>query len=230
MIDIHTHILPFVDDGSKDLESSLNLVRESVSFGVTDLFLTPHYYKSRNYLSSYQENKKVFDMLVSEVDHLKIPVTLHLGNEIFYQFEAVEKLRQHVVSPLGNSKMVLIEFVTFEEEEDIVEAIHNMKALGFIPIIAHIERYSYIKNISDYEIIKKMGALIQINAGSVVGASGSQSKKLVWKLMKLGLVDFVASDIHTFRKNYLKDAYELVSKKFDKDYANHIFHNDIILK
>ncbi|MGD9909575.1 MAG: tyrosine-protein phosphatase [Candidatus Izemoplasmatales bacterium] len=230
MIDIHTHILPFIDDGSKTLEESIQLLEEEQRIGVTDVFLTPHYIKHRNYLSTYQENKAVFENFVNEVKKRDIHVNLHLGNEVYYHFDSVAHLRNQTVVPMGSSKFVLIEFSTSEEEEDIGEAIHNMKALGYTPIIAHIERYSYIKNFKDYELIKRMGAYIQVNASSVTGSSGSQYKKLAFKLIKAGLVDFIASDIHTFRKNELSQAYELVSKKFGIDKANYLFHNEIILK
>lgn len=230
MIDIHTHILPFIDDGSKTLEESIQLLEEEEQIGVTDVFLTPHYIKHRNYLSTYKENIEVYDQFLEEVKKRNIKVNLHLGNEVYYHFDSVSHLRNQTVVPMGNSKFVLIEFSTSEEEEDIGEAIHNMKALGYIPIIAHIERYPYIKNFKDYELIKRMGAYIQVNASSVTGSSGSQYKKLALKLIKAGVVDFIASDIHTFRKNELVEAYKIVSKKFGIDTANHLFHNEVILK
>jgi len=230
VIDIHTHILPFVDDGSEDLETSLKLLQEEVEIGVTDVFLTPHYMKSRNYLSTYEENKKVFDSFKSEVEKRDISIRMHLGNEIYYNFTSIEKLRNRTVVPLGQSKMVLIEFSTDEEEEDFGEAIHNITSLGFTPIIAHIERYQYVKNFNDYKIIKKMGALIQVNAASIVGARGSQLKKTALKLIKAGLVDFISSDIHAFRTNYMKEAYQFVIKKFGKAMAEQLFNNLMILK
>ncbi|MBU1144334.1 MAG: hypothetical protein KJ971_00570 [Firmicutes bacterium] len=228
MIDIHTHILPYIDDGSKDLESSINLIKESVNFGVTDLFLTPHYMKTRDYLSTYEQNREVFLKLKEIVNELSIPIQLHLGNEIYYTIESIKNLRDKTVIPLGKTKMVLIEFSTIEEE-DIAEAIHNIKALGYCPIIAHAERYSYLKSLSDYEIIKKMGGLIQINAGSVIGQSGLTIKKFIHKLIKNNLIDFVASDIHTFRKNYLKEAYDYVQKKYGTIVAEKLFNNRIML-
>lgn len=230
MIDIHTHILPFIDDGSKTLEESIKLLEEEARIGVTDVFLTPHYIKHRNYLSTYQQNKVVFDQFLAEVQKRHISVNLHLGNEVYYHFDSVSHLRNQTVVPMGCSKFVLIEFSTSEEEEDIAEAIHNMKAIGLKPIIAHIERYPYLKNFHDYELIKKMGAYIQVNASSVTGSSGGQYKKLAFKLIKAGLVDFIASDIHTFRKNELLEAYQLVEKKFGNEVARHLFHNEIILK
>lgn len=230
MIDIHTHVLPFVDDGSTAMDLSLQLLQESVTIGVTDLFLTPHYMKTRDYLSTATENREVFLQLQEEVKKRNIPIRLYLGNEIFYTIDSLHDLRSGIVIPLGDSDKVLLEFSTTDIHEDIGEAIHNVKALGYVPIIAHSERYPYIDSLKDYEIMRKMGALIQVNASSVVGISGKTMQKMAFKLIKNELVDFIASDIHVSRKNYMKEAYHLVSKKFGDRSASRLFMNQSVLQ
>jgi len=227
MIDIHTHILPYIDDGSKTMDASLSMLHKEEELGVTDIFLTPHYMKSRNYMSSAQDNQVVYQQLVEEAQKAGIKIRLHLGNEIYYRLESVSDLRNKLVLPLGNTKKVLLEFHPTQEDEDIAEAIHNMKSLGYTPIIAHIERYDYLK-MTDYPIIRKMGALIQVNAGSLMGVLGDKAKKLALKLIKMDLVDFIASDIHDLRVNYMMEAYHLVEKKFSKELADKLFHNQRI--
>ncbi len=228
MIDIHTHILPYVDDGAKDIASSLQMIQESVHNGVTDLFLTPHFMKIRNYLSVAPENRKIFLELQKEVINQGIKINLHLGNEVYYTIDSLNDLRNKQVIPLGNSKMVLIEFSLSDEHEDIAEAIHNITALGFTPIIAHVERYPYLKE-KDYLIVKKMGAMIQINASSVIGKSGHDMQKIAIKLIRGKYADFVASDIHLSRYNYMQEAYVFVSKKFGSLTAEKLFNNTSIL-
>ena len=230
VIDIHSHFLPFVDDGSPDTTQSLAILREAEGFGVTDVFLTPHYMPTRGYINSATANRIVFDQFVKDVAQQGVRIKLHLGTEIYYTPDTVKLLRDQTVIPLGNSRSVLIEFNAAEEDEDIVEAIHNMKALGFKPIIAHAERYEYIGKIENFRLMKKMGAFIQINAGSVLGKSGSAIQKFVFKLIKEKLVDFVASDMHVFRINYLAEAFKFVEKKFDTATAIAIFHNPVLLK
>lgn len=227
MIDIHTHILPYIDDGSKTMDASLSMLHKEEELGVTDIFLTPHYMKSRNYMSGAQDNQVVYQQLVEEAQKAGIKIRLHLGNEIYYRLESVSDLRNKLVLPLGNTKKVLLEFHPTQEDEDIAEAIHNMKSLGYTPIIAHIERYDYLK-MTDYPIIRKMGALIQVNAGSLMGVLGDKAKKLALKLIKMDLVDFIASDIHDLRVNYMMEAYHLVEKKFSKELADKLFHNQRI--
>ncbi|XMB73141.1 CpsB/CapC family capsule biosynthesis tyrosine phosphatase [Mycoplasmatota bacterium WC30] len=229
MIDIHTHILPYVDDGSPDLETSIALIKSEIEQGVTDIFVTPHYMKYRNFLSTYDNNKAIFNKLKEKVKAEKLDVNLYLGNEIYYNSKTLENLKNEIVIPLDNSKFVLIEFSLSHETEDIPEAIHNLVAIGYIPIIAHPERYPYITDIRDYKIMRKMGAKIQINAGAVNGNYGKKIKKIVLNLIKNDLVDFVASDVHDFRASGMLNAYDVVKKAVSEEKADQIFNNKMIL-
>lgn len=227
MIDIHTHLLPFVDDGSPDWDSSLSLLLEAERNGTTTMFLTPHYMATRNYLSTYEQNKIVFDEFVQKAKERNIRVELHLGSEIYYQLQSVRDLKEKRVVPLGKTNRVLLEFHETEELEDLGEAIHNMKTLGFVPIIAHVERYSYVKE-KDLSIMHKMGALIQVNASSLLGRGGRVDVHTLLKWIKLGHIDFIASDIHVFRKNDMAEAYRLIEKKFGVQTAERLFHNNAV--
>ncbi|MFH0993380.1 MAG: CpsB/CapC family capsule biosynthesis tyrosine phosphatase [bacterium] len=229
MIDIHSHVLPFIDDGSPDMESSLALLREAELQGVKDLFLTPHYYPARGYFSTRSENQEVYANLKKACSEAGIGITMHLGNEIYYSIETIRDLREKIVAPMGNSKMVLLEFSMNKEEEDITEAIHNIRAIGYQPIIAHPERYPYLDKSHDFEVIRKMGGLIQLNAASIVGKYGGAIQKTAFSLLKLGWIDFIASDIHSFRKNQIREAYELVARKIDPETAERVFNNRTIL-
>jgi protein-tyrosine phosphatase len=116
---------------------------------------------------------------------------------------------------------VLVEFDYFKPI-DATEVVYALIYDGFIPIVAHVERYVYI-SISDVLEIKSMGGLIQVNAGSLVGDVKGRLKRRVKKLIKLSLVDFIASDAHASRHNYLKSAYDYVNKKFGNETANKLF-------
>jgi len=227
VIDIHTHILPNVDDGSPDLDTSIDLIKNEINQGVTDIFVTPHYYKYRGYLSSSEQNKKIFDELVDKVNELNLKINLYLGMEVYYTIDMLKLLDDNTLSTMNHSKYVLIEFSLNKELESIPEAINNLTAKGYVPIIAHPERYPYLTNIREYEFIKKMGALIQINASSINGYYGRKVKKFVLNLIKNNLVDFVASDIHSFRTSKLLDAYHIVKKQFSEEIANKLFFNKL---
>lgn len=229
MIDIHTHLLPYVDDGVRDFDEAISIIKDLSNQGVKHIFVTPHYYKMRNYVSPSQENLKIFNQLKEKTSRENIDVFLYLGNEIKYTIDILKAIEQGVVNPLKDS-LYLIEFSTQVTVYEITEAVHNMKSKGFIPILAHIERYDSLNDIKDVKLLKKLGALIQINASSVLGSRGFFTKRWIKKLIKEDCVDFIASDSHTLRPNLMSDAYTYVAKKFSQDKANQLFNNSVILK
>lgn len=230
MIDIHSHVLPGIDDGSPDIDTSIELIKYEAEQGVTDLFVTPHFNKYRGYLSEHRDNQVLFDELFQRVKEEEIDIQLHLGTEIYYDQQTLKHLEKGIVAPLGDSAYVLVEFSLGDETEDIPEAIHNLTAKGYHPIIAHPERYPYMQNPEIYYHLRRMGALIQINASSILGQYGRKIKKLCYKLIEQGYVDFVASDMHSFRQSSLIDAYQAIQKKFGEAVAKGLFQNQSILK
>ena len=228
MIDIHTHILPDVDDGSPDLDTSIKLIKNEIDQGVTDVFVTPHYFKYRGYVSSAEKNEMIFNNLVNEVKRLKLDINLYLGMEIYYDIKILKMLDNKILNTMNNSKYILVEFALDKERESIPEAINNLTAKGYIPIIAHPERYPYLTKLAEYEYIKRMGALVQINAISIIGDYGRKVKKFVLNLIENNLVDFVASDLHSFRNNQMKAAYNIICNKFSVEKANRLFSNNLI--
>ena len=219
MIDIHTHILPFVDDGSFDNNLSLNMLKECVHQGITDIVLSPHYRKiyklPPNILQSEFEK---FNKLVIDAN---IPVNLYLGQEVFIDEYYKQTFTSGRVLTMNKSKFVLIEF-GHESEVDMPEIVYELIVLGYTPIIAHYERYLYSDLKTAFEI-KALGGYIQINADSIVGKNKRFYLKLIKKLFKNDLVDFVASDIHHDRVNHLSQANKYVQKKFGQDVANKVF-------
>lgn len=226
MIDIHTHVIQNVDDGSKSLEASIKLIKQEIEFGVTDLICTPHYRRHMFETDIEDVNLSFFDLL-EEVKKQKLNINLYLGQEIYCRtIEGFEKtlnlLEEKKVLTFQNSKYILLEF-SYTRDIDISEIIYMATKKAYIPIIAHIERYQYIDSIEKVEELIDAGAKIQINASSVIGKDGGKSKKFVNKLISLGLIDFIASDIHENRKNYFKAAHDYVSKKHSKEIANKLF-------
>ncbi len=216
MIDIHSHILPLVDDGSKSLDDSLTMLKNLKKIGVKDVVLTPH--NRGIYLCSKGQLKKEFEKFKKA--SASIGINLYLGQEIYYNDSTLEKLKSGELLTINNSKHVLLEFGA-DNVSEIVEFTYLVKKAGFIPIIAHPERYNSLDSF-DIEEIKSVGGLIQINASSIINGSFS-TRRMVKKLLKLKLVDFIASDIHFNRKLVLDKAKKYVSKKFGKEMADVLF-------
>lgn len=218
MIDIHSHIIPFVDDGSNTIESSIKMILDEQKMGVTDIICTPHFREP--YLLDYKEINKRFNELKEEVKARNIPVNLYLGREVFYEPEIKDILEKDDLS-INKSKYILIEFSTYDHLE-FGDVVYELVLKGYKPIVAHVERYVNF-SIEDAEDVKDAGGLIQINSDSVFKPKRKECLKLVRKMLKEKLVDFVASDIHDDRKNHLKKAHRYISRKCKKDYVEKIF-------
>ena len=219
MIDIHTHILPYIDDGSDSSQISIELLKEAQKQGVTDVFLTPHY--RLRYKREKTEIVEIFEKFCDEVKKENLNVNLYLGQEIYYSRSIRQLISNGNLLSLNNSKYVLVEF-SYMSSSEIDEMIYEITLLGYVPVLAHVERFDFV-SIGLIKQLKSLGALVQINAGSLFAGRFSSSKRKAKKLLKLGLVDFVASDVHSFRPNYLQKANEFIAKKFGRDVANKLF-------
>lgn len=224
MIDVHTHVIPFVDDGSSSIEASISMIKLAIASGVTDLICTPHYRKNM-FETSKQDIIANFIKLKEQVKKENLNVNLYLGQEIKYDKKTKIQILDNELLTINNLNYVLLEF-SYNKDTDISEITYEYSLKGLKPIIAHIERYSYIKTIEDVLEIRNNGGLIQVNASTILGKHGLKAKRFVKKLIKNNLVDFIASDIHENREYNLKEAYIYVDKKFGKDVADNIFNNN----
>lgn len=221
MIDIHAHVIFAVDDGAKTIEESIKILEDAIEQGITDIICTPHFrfgmFETRSAKCIEQ-----FHVLEEEVKKRGLNINLYLGREVYYTKKSASMVERKHLLHLNQTKNVLMEF-SYNEYTEIADIVYNLKCKGYRAVIAHIERYNYIKDIEDVYEIKSMGALIQVNASTICNADGSKQRRTVFKYIKAGLVDFVASDIHFKRINYMKKAYMIIQKKFGKDVAEKLF-------
>ncbi len=219
MIDIHTHILPCIDDGSSSLENSIEMVKEEVRQGVNKIILTPHYRGS--FLPNVDEVTRVFNEFKERVAQENIDVELFLGQEIYVTKDIKKIFKAGKTFSLAGSKFVLIEFA-FARRNEISEIVHELRCEGLRPIIAHPERYEKL-TVDDIYEIKLAGGFMQVNADSIVGDNKRFYKKTIKNMFREGFVDFVASDIHFNRVNRMAEAYKYVKRKFGDDAAEVTF-------
>ncbi|MBE5737766.1 MAG: hypothetical protein E7348_05135 [Clostridiales bacterium] len=219
MVDIHTHILPNIDDGSQSVESSLSMVQQCVEQGVTDIVLTPHYRGEYKY--DKQTAIDSFENFKLKVKEKGLDVNLYLGQEIFIEPDYKRQFKEDTFLTIANGKYVLIEFA-YTGYIDAPEIVYEIIRLGYKPIIAHVERYDSIE-LKDVVEIKELGGYIQVNASSLVNMKIGKVHKKAKILLRCGLVDFVASDVHENRKNNLLKASKYVEKKFGKYIKDKLF-------
>lgn len=217
MVDIHSHVIFGVDDGASSIEESLELIKEMIECGVTDLICTPHY-RIGLFTTSEEIIKNNFNLLLEKVKSENLNINLYLGREVYFKKLIYESLDSFKIN---DKKLILIEF-SYINDPDVEEVLYNIKRLGYSVIIAHVERYNYL-TIDDIISLKSKNVYIQINASTIIGKAGLREKKKAFKLIKANVVDFIASDIHYNRNNYLKKSYDIISKKFGKEMANKLF-------
>ena len=210
MIDIHTHVIPNVDDGSPNLETSIAMIKHEIDIGVDTIYCTPHHIYHR-YEKTVEEIKKNFLLLKEAVEKENLPIKLYLGQEICYTHreDTIAMLERGELLTLNNTKRVLLEFSFTREPEDISDVIYNFGVHGYEIIVAHVERYEWM-TIDKVKALRSEGALIQINSNSYLGLSSWKEKRMTRKLIKLNLVDFVASDTHSFRASTLDKSFKKI--------------------
>ena len=220
MIDIHSHFIFGVDDGSRDLSSSLEMLEQANRDGVSDIICTPHFRKGV-FETPAEVIKKHFDELKAANPY---PINLYLGQEIAKHRGMFSRIASGELFTMNGTRYVLLEF-KYAEDSEIEDTILDAKYSGYKPIIAHVERYEYVKE-KDVKRFIEAGALIQVNADALVLKRGARYKRRVEKYLKHRLVHFVANDMHHSREYCMKKAYEYVSAKFGTDYADDLFINN----
>ena len=220
MIDIHCHLLYGVDDGPKDMEESIKMLRSASEQGVTDIILTPHY---RRGMFKFDKELILKHMEELEPYAQEIGVKLHLGTEFHVNGDIIEYLEEGRCLSLAGSEYVLTEYAYDTEYSYIFQMSHTLLRHGYIPVIAHVERYGcLVKTPKRLEELQEIGAFIQMNAGAVIGEEGWISKNFCKKALKQGWVDVIASDSHGIKKRvcYMEDAYDYISEKYGEKLAH----------
>lgn len=197
MIDVHSHILPGIDDGSKDLDMTIDMITNAVDDGTTGIVATPHYcfdYGSTIYKDVIEYVEKLNQLIKKKGIDLKV----YCGQEVYIYEETIKDLENGVIGTINNSRYMLIEWGLHELPDDLFDIIYELQIRNIVPVIAHIERYRFI--IEDNTLIDKFideGCLFQLNTGSITGIFGSSVKKTAKILIEKGIYSFIGSDAHS---------------------------------
>ena len=227
-IDIHCHIMPGVDDGSPDMETSLEMLRIAQKNCITHIILTPHH-KPMHHNVSPAHNASYREKLQEAALERGIDIKLYSGNEIYYSDETERDLEEGRIATLAESDYVLVEFHPTNPYKAIHNAIYQVQAAGYIPIIAHVERYSdMVDKSSRVEELVDMGCYIQVNANSVMGKYGFGISHFCKKIIKNGWVHFVATDAHDTRRRApeLLECRKYIDRKFGENIGQKLFYDN----
>lgn len=227
-IDIHNHIIYNFDDGPESFEVTKKMLKLAERQNIRHIFATSHFdeYTSPGKLADYYDK---FNIIKTFIQEEGLDVVIHPGAEVYYHDYMVDTIVQYKNYFLGESRpFVLFEFPMFQPSVNL-EIIFKLRLSGVRPIVAHPERYiSVMENTSLIDEFIKLGALIQINAGSILGNFGNKIKKIAQDLIEVGKVHFIASDAHGYegRKFALLDAYEYLSKHVNSEHIDKLFFDN----
>ncbi len=222
MIDIHTHVIYGVDDGSPSIKESMKMVLEAENQGIKALIATPHFHNNAYQKEKVAEN---FMELVQRVEGCG--VSLHLGYEVMVNRELSKLVRNNKMLSLNGSKYLLIELPFDIIPPYSYYTIYNLHLENIVPIIAHPERNRQcVNNFNTFMELVEKGCLLQLDAASIIGVYGTNVKKFTKKLIQLNLAHFVASDAHSSDDytNWYLQAKKQVLKWAGKEYTEKLFN------
>lgn len=211
-IDIHTHILPGIDDGAQDWEQTKRMLKLESEEGVSKVIATPHFDLERDCPSPAQIQDLV--QKANEIAReLSLELTIYPGCEVLFSPGIPEAYRRGDILTLAQSSYLMVEFFPRSSFREIREGVRELCMEGVIPVIAHIERYECLMNEYDrlFEL-EKMGALMQMNGRSLLGKPWDKRMRMCRKLIRNGFIHFLGSDCHndTERPPKMQKVYESI--------------------
>ncbi len=198
IIDIHSHILPGLDDGAKDMDMAMEMVRIYKKNGVDKVIATPHYVKDSSMSTSIEKNKEVLDKLREEIERADLDFEIFLGHEIYLFRDILKELKRGKLGTMNGTSYVFIELAQMDIPDYTRELIRELVAEGYRPILSHPEKNTLI--IEDINIVYDFiqdGALIEVDIPSLCGNFGMDVRKTSEELLKHKMVHFLATGAHS---------------------------------
>ncbi len=195
-IDIHTHILPGIDDGAGDWEECLEMLVRSAECGVSAVIATPHYIPWEDCTDARHLVELCRKAMEKLYEKHGISMDIYPGHEIYYSLEVIDKLKSGEALTLAGSRYVLVEFEPTVSYQLVYKAVKDFQDAHYIPILAHVERYQCLRKTGRLKELKALGALFQMNIRTVQRGFFDANTRWAKKSLRQGMIDFLASDMH----------------------------------
>ena len=227
MIDIHTHILPGLDDGAQDIYDTISMAALAWENGTTAIVATPHCNIPGVYGNYFGEAyQRAFEAAQEAIAREKIPIKLYPGMEVFTTWDLPKMLEEGRIMTLNQTRYVLMEFDFGEDPEFADEILAEVKGTGGIPVIAHAERFEFVQE--DPEMVGQWlekGYAVQVNKGSFRGRFGSRARRTAYQLLNHNMISAIASDAHSpeRRTTCMADVYRELLGEYPKEYLDVLF-------
>lgn len=226
IFDIHSHILPGLDDGAQNEAESLKMLQMAYEQGVKKIVATPHWSRRYHHYSLRQVDAMCYalECRAKEEGVVGPEFCIYPGQEFFYSEEMAEKLENGETLRMAGSRFILAEFFPGVSWSVLFGGVRRLSMLSYQPIIAHIERYPVLREGERVEELIDAGAMLQMNYGSIDGAWYEKDSKWCHKMLKNGYVHFMGTDMHntTSRKPRIDDAVRWLTNHLEQEYVEDI--------
>ncbi|MBQ8617806.1 MAG: hypothetical protein IJ418_09915 [Clostridia bacterium] len=225
-VDIHQHLVFDMDDGARSFEESKNMICLAYEQGVSHIIATPHCIPGVQefHMERFKKNLQLINDWCREQ---KKPVSVHMGAEVYYTPHTVQWLTDGRVPTLASSNYILIEFSSNASYDEIVRASRKMTNAGYLPVLAHVERYRYLRNKKHLARLKEdYPVLIQMNADTFLRRNTIFEENWLRQVLEMELVDIVASDAHntTNRLCQMSKCHSYFMKKYGQRVADQLHY------
>lgn len=226
--DLHCHLLYGIDDGSRSIEESIALLKEMENEGISECILTPHYIEESDYQCNNKDKKVLFKKLIKKAKEENISIKMYLGNEAFITANFIELIKKEEIQTLNKSKYLLFEFPMRHIYNNTSIIINELVSNGYIPILAHPERYYVFQRHPELlEEYLRTGLLLQGNFTSLFGKYGKKAAKTLKLLLKKKWITFLGSDTHhDIKFNSKKLEKKLLRITKDKEYVENLLYKN----
>jgi tyrosine-protein phosphatase YwqE len=196
--DLHSHLIPGIDDGAQNLEESIVLIKKMMDFGFSKLITTPHI-MADYYRNTTDTILKGLEVVQKEVAKQGLNVEIDAAAEYYLDETFENKLKKGDILTLGKSHL-LFELSFINYPQNLFDVINKIRDKGYIPVLAHPERYPYMAgSIENYQQLKESGCYLQLNTLSLTGHYGKPTQKIAEEMVDNYLVDFLGSDLHRLK-------------------------------
>jgi protein-tyrosine phosphatase len=223
--DIHSHILPGIDDGPENLEETFRMLYIAYEEGIRVIVATPHFAAGSKNVSS-EKTLRIYREVSQEVTKAGIKLDIILGNELLYNMDMIDSLNKGEALTIDGTRYILVEFPPCTSFREIWKGLNHCIFAGYIPILAHVERYPcLIKEPSLVYNLITVGAYIQMNLSSIVGRITDPKVRFCYKLLKKEWVHFLGTDSHGAfeRVPRAKKAAAFLNRKFGEKKVRQLF-------
>lgn len=210
-VDIHSHLLPGIDDGAKDIDHSIELILKMRSYGIKSFITTPHILGDVYPNTSKQIHEKLSELKLALVNQNIIDVSINAAAEYMLDEHFTELLKNDDLLTLKDN-LILVEMSYFDAPVNLYDILFDIQLKEYKPVLAHPERYRfYHTNFENYYKLKKAGCLFQLNLLSLTEHYGTQVQKTTYELLNKGMYDFVGTDTH--HEHHLELLKSIATKK-----------------